>query len=113
VIQPCAQGQVNQGAGSDKMQRQGVLSLCSAPPSCTALAPNYTSKMQALAARSAAPLRQAVRAPLRQQTRKFGGGGDVSDVRLPSFCFAAVLLCPGAVGMAGPGTPARGRGSGG
>lgn len=37
--------------------------------------------MQAIAARSAAPLRQAVRAPLRTQRRNFGGGGDVTDVR--------------------------------
>ena len=51
------------------------------------LTPNYTSKMQALAARSAAPLRQAVRAPLRQQTRKFGGGGDVRTY----VCLLSVL----------------------
>lgn len=40
--------------------------------------------MSALAARGVAPLRKAVQAPLRQQVRRFGGHGDVTDVRRSS-----------------------------
>ena len=41
--------------------------------------------MSALAARGVAPLRKAVQAPLRQQVRRFGGHGDVTDVRPHTF----------------------------